>query len=165
MTLRRIMSLVCSIACTASLAIGYGMTGQSLAWLALIVMVGLIWLYAWRTTFAEIALVALIVSVALAAVGLLIHAAPVLMILGATLALASWDLLLFDHALLGSSSSQAVVLLIQKHYASLALALTIGGGLALLGRLIQIQLPFALIVALVILACWGFDRIERVLIN
>jgi hypothetical protein len=89
----------------------------------------------------------------------------VLMILSATFALASWDLVLFDHILADNpiSSTQTIVLFQNRHYRSLALALGLGLLIVLVGRTIQLQISFVIIGLLVLLALFSIDRIWRAL--
>jgi hypothetical protein len=117
-------------------------------------------LFAYKWSFTWLPSAALVVSVSLAAVGLLAGAAPFLMLLGSTLALANWDLAFLNRILEGSLSTKAVTLLESKHYQSLALVL----GLALLatitGRLIRFQIPFGGMILLVTLAFFSLGRLR-----
>jgi hypothetical protein len=109
--------------------------------------------------------VALAASVSIGAAGLLTGAPSFLMILGVALALASWDLVLWDQILTDNSisSTQTMALLEARHYQSLALALVPGLLIALAGPLIHVQLPFMGLVLLVILALFSLDRVWRTL--
>ncbi len=157
MTLRRILFAACAAASALGLAAGYGVAGQ---WIgtALAVVTGLAWLPARRYPAAWLPLICLFVSIGLAVVGRLTGAAPVLMIGGAALALAAWDLLLLDAALGSAAPGEQTRAYEASHLRSLALA--VGGGLvgALLGRLLQLEISFFIMAALVALAVFGLDR-------
>ena len=87
------------------------------------------------------------------------------MILSATFALASWDLVLFDHLLVDNpiSSTPALALFQNRHYRSLALALGLGLLIVLVGRTIQAQVSFVIIGLLVLLVLFSIDRLWRAL--
>lgn len=162
MPLRKFLSLVCPMTCASCLAVGYAMAGQWVALVAVLIAF-LAWLPArqWLSTWLSSS--ALVVTVSLAAAGLLAGASPFLMILSATLALASWDLVRFDHTLTGGSSAKTVARLEKKHYESLVLALGTGLLVALTGRMIRFQIPFVGMVILVIFVLFSLDRVWRML--
>ena len=164
MPLRKILSLTSPIACAACLAVGYAMAGQ---WVALgaVLIAFLAWLAARQRQSTWLSLAALVISISLAAAGLLSGASPTFMIFSATLALASWDLVFLDHILAGSSSAQTVTLLEKKLYQSLVLALGLGLLAAVTGRMIRLQIPFGGVVLLAILALLSLDRLWRTLVN
>jgi len=85
------------------------------------------------------------------------------MILSAALALAGWDLLLWDHALPDDLSASMLSRITYSHYSSLALALVFGLLAALAGRLLRIQLPFGVLIFLVILALFSLEGLWRTL--
>ena len=99
------------------------------------------------------------------AAGLLASAPALLMILSATFALASWDLVLFDYSLSDNPISSAATraLFQNRHYRSLALALALGLLIVFVGRTIQVQAPLIIIVLLVLLALFSIDRLWRAL--
>jgi hypothetical protein len=109
--------------------------------------------------------VALVISVVWGAVGLLVDASPVLMILGTTLALASWDLMLLDHTLTScaNASAETIGLFEHRHYQSLALALGLGLLIVIAGRMIHFEIPLGGMIILAILAMFSLDRIWRTL--
>ena len=92
--------------------------------------------------------------------------AALLMILSAAFALASWDLVLFDHSLSDNPISSAATraLFQNRHYRSLALALGLGLLIVFVGRTIQVQISFVIIGLFVLLALFSIDPvfIERV---
>jgi hypothetical protein len=150
------------MACISCLAVGYAIAGQWVA-LAAVLIVFLGWLRArqWLSSWLPVA--ALVGAVGLAAAGLLVGAPPVLMILGATLALASWDLVRFDHSVTGDPSAKTIARLEKKHFESLALALGPGLLVAVAGRMIRFQIPTGVMILLVIVALLCLDRVRRML--
>jgi hypothetical protein len=169
MLLRRTISLACPIVCTLCLAAGYAAQGRGLVALAG-ASTGLAWWLAhhWAThkrPATPLPLVAFVISMAWSAVGLLTSAPVLLMILSATFALASWDLVLFDHLLADNpiSSPPTLALFQNTHYRSLALALGLGLLIVLVGRTIQAQVSFVIIGLVVLLALFSIDRLWRAL--
>ena len=159
---RKIISLVCPIACVICLAVGYAPIGQ---WMALLgVLLNLFaWLFARKGRSELLSLAALVFSLSLTVAGLFASASPYLMILSATLALASWDTALLDHARTEDSPAKTVDLLEKRHYQSLALALGLGLLLAIAGRVLRIQLSFGWMILLAILALFSLERVWRAL--
>ena len=166
MSLPKILSFVCPVSCAACLAIGFALNGQGIT-LVIALLSLLIWLLARQRPATVSPSVALIVSVGIAAAGLFARASSVLMILSATLALASWDLVLLDHALADNpiSSTQTLALFQNRHYQSLALALGSSLLIAALGQLIHFQIPLVMMILLVILTLFSLDRVWRILRN
>jgi hypothetical protein len=121
----------------------------------------LAWLSGWRWPSVWPPSAALVISISLAAAGLLAGASPLLMLLSITPALAVWDLLPLDQTLSSCSPGKTLDLLEQSHYKSLALALGLGLFAALTSRLIRFQIPFGGIILLAILAFFGLDRVWR----
>ena len=164
MVLRRTISLVCPIMCTICLAAGLAANGWGIVVMAG-ASTGLAWWLAnkWPATLMPFA--ALAISIAWGAAGLLASAPSLLMILSATFALASWDLVLFDHILADNpiSSTPTIALFQNRHYRSLALALGLGLLIVLIGRTIHVQISFVIIGLVVLLALFSIDRIWRVL--
>ncbi len=105
----------------------------------------------------------LTVSVCLAGLGLLVGASPFLMILSSTAALACWDLQLLDQSLSGCSISRKAKIFENKHIQSLLLALGAGLLLAFAGTMSMFQIPFGVMVLLVILAVLGLERVSHIL--
>lgn len=162
MPLRRILSLICPMICAACLAAGYAPIGGGIA-TAAGASTGLIWLLAYKRPARLPPAMALVISVTWGAVGLLANATSVLMILGTTLALASWDLRLLDQTLTrcANPSATALSLFEQRHYQSLALALGLGWLLVTAGRTIHIEIPLGGMILLAVLAMFSLDRIWR----
>jgi hypothetical protein len=160
MTLRKLLKLMCPTACAVCLAAGYAVAGT---WIAL-ALVALVWV-AWLFTADWPPSVLLAASVGLAAGGLVVGASPVLMITAGSLALASWDVVRWDGFLAGHVSVEIETRLERKHYTSLALAVGAGLLAAIAGRLLHFPLPFVGLVAVVLLAFLGLDRIWRLVEN
>jgi hypothetical protein len=139
------------------LAAGYATAGQWIGTAAAL-MTGPAWLLARKYPTSGLPLGCLFGSIGLAVVGRLTGASPGLMICGAGLALAVWDLLVLDVALGSAAPGEQTRRYEASHVRSLALAL--GGGLAgaLLGRWLQLQIPFFITVLLIALAVFGLDR-------
>ena len=138
------------------LAAGYIMIGQ---W-ALLVLAGLAWL-GWVFTAAGSPSVMLAAVVGLAAAGACAGAPAALTIAGATLALAGWDALRWESFLMEDLPAETRARLGRRHLAWLALALVPGLLAALAGRLLQIQIPFGVLVAMAALAFLGLDRVWK----
>ncbi len=164
MLLRRTISLACPILCAICLAAGYTVNG----WVFVVMAgasTGLAWWLANKWPATLLPLAAFAISIAWGAAGLLAKAPALLMILSATFALASWDLVLFDRILADNpiASAPTIALFQNRHYRGLALALGLGLLIVLIGRTIQVQISFVIIGLLVVLALYSIDRIWRVL--
>ncbi len=158
MTLRRIFFAVCLALSVLCLAAGYGIARQ---WIGTVIAIsiGLAWLLARRYPDSWLPFICLLASVCLAVVGRLTGSPPLLMICGSGIALAVWDLLLLDVALESNSFGEQTRQYESKHLQSLILALGLGLFVAFLGRLVTLQIPFALLVLFVALAIFSLDRI------
>ena len=164
MLLRRTMSLACPIVCTLCLMAGQAANGWGIAVMAG-VSTGLAWWFANKRPTTSLPLAAFVISIGWSATGLLAKVPALLMILSATFALASWDLVLFDHILVENpiSSTSTIALFQNRHYRGLALALGLGLLIVFIGRTIQLQISFVLIGLFVLLALFSVDRIWRAL--
>ena len=164
MLLRRTISLACAIMCTICLAAGHAVNGWGIVVMAA-ASTGLAWWLANKWPAAWLPSAALAISMAWGAAGLLASAPSLLMILSATFALASWDLVLFDHILADDpiASTSTIALFQNRHYRDLALALGLGLLIVLVGRTIRVQISFVIIGLLVLLALFSIDRIWRAL--
>jgi hypothetical protein len=154
MALRKSLKLICPAACAFCLAVGYALAGK---WVAL-VLVGLVWI-AWLFSDNWPPTLLLAASVALAAGGVWAGASPFLMIGAATLALVSWDVMNWEAFLTGELTGEVEARLERTHFA--VLGLTVGPSLllVLVGRLIQVPIPFGVLVFLVLLTFFGVDRL------
>ena len=163
MPFRKILRLVFPIICVTSLGLGYETTRPWIAGSVLVFNL-LAWLFAIKWPFGFFSSSVLVFSVGLAAAGLLTGATPLWMMLGAALALASWDGVLWNRASADNSPIPALTLIESKHYQSLALALGLGLLAVVVGRWFRFQIPFGWMVVLVILALFSLERIWRMLI-
>jgi hypothetical protein len=162
MPLRRLLCLACLLAALTCLAGGYIMAGhQSVAGAALLPIAAL-W-FVRRYPAAWLPSACLVSLVCLAAGGLFTRAPALLMISGATAALAAWNLVNLDRAVTGSPPSETVVRLEQKHLFTLAAALGLGLLMAAAGKLLAFQIPFVLLIVLVMLDLFSLDRMFRYL--
>jgi hypothetical protein len=159
---RKTLALVCLILTTLSLAIGNALVGQWIGCAAasLALIPGLL-ASRWRST--ELFTIVLVVSVALAALGLFAGAAPVLMLLAAAFALAHWDLAFLERDLAGSASEKAITPLEKKHYRSLGLVIGLALLAVLAGRIVRFQIPFIVALLLAALAFFSLERMWRTL--
>ncbi len=164
MALRTILPLACILTSSALLATGNALAGQGMALAAaLAALLAGILAQKWPST--ALSTTALILAVAAAAGGMLAGALALLMMPGAVLALAGWDLSLFAAEQKGSAPGKTLPLLESKHYRSLALALGSGLLAAVAGSLIHLQIPFIGMVILALLAIFSLDRIWKSLIE
>jgi hypothetical protein len=159
---RKILSLACPVSCMTCLVVAYVLVGQ---WMALlgVLFASLAWLCACQRPSSFLPQGALAVSVGLAVAGLLAGAPPWLMLLSATLALASWDVILLDHALADNPPATTATLFESRHYQSLVVALGLGLLAAIVGRDFRFPLPLGGVIFLVILALFSLERIWRTL--
>jgi hypothetical protein len=158
MSHRKTFFILCLAVSMLCLVIGYGIAG---GWIGAVtaIVTGLAWLPARKYPDSGLPLICLIVSVCLAVAGQLIGSPPLLMICGAGLALAVWDLLLLDSALRNNSFGEHTKQYESKHLQSLALALGIGLCVASLGRLLNLRIPFVLLMLFIVLILFGLDRV------
>ena len=158
MALRKTLFVICLVVSMLCLAVGYGIAGQ---WIGAVIAIitGLAWLLARRYPTSWLPLMCLSASICLAVVGRLTGSPPLLMICGSGFALAVWDLLFLDDALGSNSSGEQTRQYESKHLQSLALALGSGLLVAFLGRLLNLQIPFVLLMLFIALVIFGLDRI------
>ena len=123
------------------------------------ILIGPAWLRARKYPDSQLPLACLFISVGLAVVGRLIGAPPLLMIFGSAVALAAWDLLLLDSSLENKSSVEQTRQYENKHLQSLTLALGSGLLTTLLGRLLNIQTPFIVLILMITFILFALDRI------
>jgi hypothetical protein len=162
MTLRKILTLICLVWTTLCFVVSVAKVGQGFAFAgALTIMI--VWLSAYKWPAPWLPSAALVVSIGWNAFGLLVGASPWLMLLGATLDLAIWDLVQLDHVLAGSLSTNAVAFLESKHYQSLAPALGLAILATFIGRMIRFQIPFVVMILLVTIAVFSLVRVWHML--
>jgi hypothetical protein len=156
--LRKSFFVICLIVSMLCLAAGYGIAGK---WIGTVIAIitGLAWLLARKYPDSGLPVICLVVSVCLAVAGRLMGSPPLLMICGSGFALAVWDLVFLDKALGRVSSGIQTRQYERKHLQSLALALGTGLFVAFLGRLLNFQIPFVIMLLLVVLAIYGLENI------
>lgn len=173
MTLRRMILLLALGLMTVGLLIAYARLG-SMVGLSASLLVAVVWLacfgFARRVTVSGLMPVllpfCLFASVALVVVGLLRGASPLLMLVVGALSLAVWDLVALDGALsLECSGSgrrrgeaDTARRYEQGHMRTLAMALVCGLSLAFTARLLNFDLPFVIVLALVAALVVALDR-------
>jgi len=157
---RRIIQIACIAASAASLAAGFAMADLWLG-VGMVAAAALSWLGSRGRIFRGMNSSVLVFSTGLAAIGLLLGAGPIWMILGATFALSGWDLALFDRSLAVALPDHSTRRLETRHLRSLALALVSGALAAIAGPVIHFQIPLGGMMALVLLALFGIDRVWR----
>jgi hypothetical protein len=150
-----VFSMIFSVFC---LVAGYSITGQWIGTLSSILMIPA-WLFARKYPDSWLPYICLLASICLAVVGKLTGAAPLFMILGSGVSLAVWDLLFLDAALGSISSGEQTRKYENKHLQSLALALGFGLFVAFLGRLLNPQIPFLVMMLFIAFTLFGLDRV------
>jgi hypothetical protein len=150
-----VISLISLVLC---LAAGYGIAGKWIGVLGAILM-GTAWLFARKNTDPWLPFICLLASVGLAVAGRLLGAPYLLMILGAALALAVWDLKYLDAALGKNSFGAQTRRYENKHIQSLVLALGFALFVVLLGRFINIRIPFIVLMLLIAFVLFALDRV------
>jgi hypothetical protein len=158
MTVRRTFFILFLLVSTLCLVAGYAIVGQ---WIGSVMamLAGFTWLLARKYPFSGLPFLCLFAFIVLAVTGLLTGAPALLMICGSGISLGVWDLLFLDTEL-GSHSTEGQT----KRYESahlLSLTLALGSGLfvAFLGRFLNLQVPFVVLVLFVALALFGLDRV------
>ncbi len=156
--LRKALRIASSIAGTACLVSGFVSARQwELMAGALVIFMGCIFDLKWPSGW--ISPVALVVSVGISAAGLFTNAPAWLMLLASTFALATWDLALLDHALADNLPTATTVLLEKRHYQNLAIITGSGVLVMLAGQVIQLPIPFVIMMALVIVLLYSLLRL------
>ena len=158
MSLRKRSLILCITLSVLCLVGGYGMVRQ---WIgaAIAILIGPAWLLARKYPASLLPLICLLMSIAMAVAGMLMGSPPVLMIFGATLALAAWDLVLLSSVLGEHSLTEQTQLFESQHLRSLLLALGSGLLVVFLGRFLTIQVPFLVLVLLVAFLLFALDRV------
>ncbi len=160
--LRKILRLTSLVAAAACLGFGFAAAGQwAFVAAALVLLAGGILDLRWPSGW--LAPVALAASTGLAAIGVFTGTATALMLLGATLSLAAWDLAQLDHALASNPPHEPTGRLERRHYQNLAIVVAAGLLAALASQGIQFQIPFVVMVALVALVLYFLLRMVRML--
>ena len=162
MTTQKTLFFICLIISAGCLAGGYGIAGQ---WLGAVIAIlaGFAWLLAPRYPSSWLPHICLSVSVGLSVIGLLTGTLSWLMICGSGFSLAAWDLVFLDAGLKSSSSDEQTRHYENKHLQVLILTLVLGLMIALIGRTINLEIPFMVMLLLATLVIFGFERIWEAL--
>lgn len=155
--LRKTIFPTCLAVSMLCLTIGYGIAGKWIS-AAIAIITGLAWLPARKYPTSGLPFICLVMSVCLAVVGRLVGSPPLLMICGSAFALAVWDLIFLNDSLSGNLLEAQTRQYESKHLQSLALALGFGLLMAFLGRLLNLQAPFVVVVLFVAMVIFGLDR-------
>jgi hypothetical protein len=164
MSLRKTLFLFCLVASTACLAVAYALVGSWQGACA-VVLPGLFPLFHRKIPGRWLPPAFLSCMLCAAAVGLFAGASPHLMLPGAALALAAWDLMNLDRVMAGSGSAHSAGRFEMRHARVLALTLGLGLLLAEGGIVLSVPLPFPVMLLLVILVVFSLSRVFRVLVR
>ena len=160
MSLRTALFVICLMISVVCLTAGFWIAGKWIGALVAI-LIGPAWLFARKNMDPWLPFICLLASVGLAVAGRLFGAPYFLMILGSALALAVWDLIYLDTALGKNSFGAKTRRYKNKHVQSLVLALGFGLFVALLGRFINIRIPFIVLMLLISFTLFALDRVWR----
>jgi hypothetical protein len=147
--------VVLSILC---LAAGYALVGH---WIGAVIVIisGLSWVPARKNPDSWLPHLCLFAFVCLAVVGRLTGSTTILMLCGSGLALAAWDLFFLNDGLKGNTDVEQTKRYENKHLQSLALALGFGLMVAFIGRLLNFQIPFVILLLFVVMVVFGLDQV------
>ncbi len=166
LTLSRILRFACPVAAAICLAGGLAYNWQAgvvvtIAVITLSLLAALAMIFTVRWPFEWVANTALVLLTALAAYGLLSRADGLLMLVGATAALAGWDLVLEDIRRPKGYDQQKAHSRLQERTHLRSLGLAVGAGLLVVavGQNIQVRLPFIVMALLVGLGVWALERV------
>ena len=112
-----------------------------------------------KLKFSPICSLVLTLSVLLSALGLWRGLDISLALAGVLSALAAWDLIFLDADLGANSSGEQTRRYENKHLQSLVLAVGCGLIVTIIGRLLNLQTPFVLLILFVALFVFGLERI------
>jgi hypothetical protein len=155
---RKKIFAVCVVLSALCLVAGYSVTGQ---WVGVVIAIitGPGWLLARKYPASSLPLLCLSATMGLAVTGSLTGSPASLMIIGSAVALAAWDLLYLDAAVVSNSPWEQTRLFETKHLQSLALALGSGLLAAFLGSLLHLRISFVMLIIFIALAVFGLQRV------
>lgn len=151
MKIHLIANNVCLMTAAVCLGAGYIPGGYWLIMPVLLVMTIFRMVMNTRSVFWPVSS-QLVVYVFLAAVGVAVNLSLPLMVIGCTAALASWDLTRFNQSLVGNPPPEAQGLLEKYHMQSLTVMCGASLLLVSISSIINMQLPFGVIVFLILTA-------------
>jgi hypothetical protein len=162
MSIRKALLLLSLIAALGCLGGGYLASGQW--WGAVLVLILTLgwWFYSKQAWLNPVGLICL---VALAALGVLVGAPPILMVPGAAAALAAWDLIDLERTMRGSEASSAARQFESLHVRWLLGALGTGLAIAVLGIAVSLQVPFIVLIGIIILDLYCLQRLARMVLR
>ncbi len=157
MSFRKALFVICLMILVVCLAVGYWIAGK---WIGavLAILLGPVWLFAQKTTDPWLLFICLLASVGLAVAGRLAGVIPLLTILCSAFSLAVWDLIFLDATLRKNSFGALTRRFEYKHVQSLGLALGFSLFGVLLGRLINLRIPFMVLLILIAFTVFAMDR-------
>jgi hypothetical protein len=160
--LREYLFFICLALQVIYLSSGCILDGQ---WIGLVCVLGLgsLWIYARNKYVAWVPHLLFLSSLALAAIVILMGAQPVLVIIGSGFSLITWDLYLLNSDLQDSPIKEPARRYENRHLQLLMAAAVAAIFVAILGRFVTINLPFILLVVLILLALFGLDRLWSLL--
>jgi len=149
------VSVVLSAFC---LAAGYAVTGQ---WFGVVIAIMTCpgWVLTRKYPASSPPFLCLSAAIVLAVTGSLTGSPSSLMIFSSAAALAAWDLLFLDVAMVSNSRTAQTRQYEIKHLQSLALALGFGLLAAFLGGLLHLQVSFVMLILFIALVVFGLERV------
>ena len=136
---------------TGSLGVGYFLAGY---WQIVPVLFGILFfgvLIMKTQPVVSLSSSFLLAYIVLAVIGVVADLSVELMIIACTFALVSWDLMLFEHSIVGDSAFQTNTSLEKHHLRSLTVATAAGLLLAFASLYVRLRLPFGVIVSLALI--------------
>lgn len=122
-------------------------------------MVGLLWFLSRKRTNRWLPHMFLFLTMAFSAVAILSGADPLLGMAGSVFALMAWDVHQLISDIQGTTQEETTGRFEYRHLRSLILSLGAGLSVAIIARMIRLQLPFILLFVLVLLILFGLDRL------
>jgi DMSO reductase anchor subunit len=149
---------ICLAISTLSMAVGYGLAGQQIgAGVSLLIALG--WLAGFKYRASYLVYFCMFGVVCLATAGLIIGITYWLMIAGLSFALAAWDIVLLRISFFQNQSNSNTRAFENKHLQSLGIAIGIGLACSIPFHLVTFQLPFIVMLGLIVLAGLGIERV------
>jgi len=130
-------------------------------WIGLISALGLgvLWFLIHKRNNRWLPHVLLILSLAVSAAAIISGGYPLFGMAGSVFALVVWDTHQLICDLHGIPQTETISRFEQHHLRSLALAMGVGLSIAIIGRFINLKVPFILLFAIILLILFGLDRL------
>jgi hypothetical protein len=141
-----------------SLSFAYAGKGFDLA-VRVLLLVGVLWLFAGKQRWVWFSTIALLISVSLAGFGLWIELSPGWMISGALGALLAWDLTDFMRRLRFAPLMDDLRALERRHLTRLTIVTVVGVLLASIAMLVRLEFTFEWIMLLTLVAVLGVTQL------